>query len=45
MNVLLRYKAQVDERNKTQETPLHLACRQSHEHVVRSLLENGADPR
>ncbi|CAN0594314.1 unnamed protein product, partial [Ectocarpus sp. 12 AP-2014] len=45
VSVLLRYQAKIDQRNRGQETPLHLACRQSHASVVRLLLENGADPR
>ncbi|CAM9262843.1 unnamed protein product, partial [Laminaria digitata] len=42
--MLLGYKAHVDQRNRSNETPLHVACRQGHVNVVRFLLENGADP-
>ncbi|CAB1117648.1 unnamed protein product [Ectocarpus sp. CCAP 1310/34] len=45
VSVLLHYQAQIDQRNRGQETPLHLACRHSHASVVCLLLENGADPR
>lgn len=45
VRVLLSHKADVEQRNRAQETPLHLACRQGQARVVRSLLENGADSR
>lgn len=45
VKVLLGYNAHVEQRNRAEETPLHLACRQGHTQVVRLLLENGADPR
>lgn len=45
VGVLLSYKADVDRRNRSGETALHLACRQGRTRVVRLLLEKCADPR
>lgn len=44
VRVLLNFEVDVDQRNRTQETPLHFACRKGHIEVVRALLECGADP-
>ncbi|CAM9552363.1 unnamed protein product, partial [Choristocarpus tenellus] len=43
VRVLLAHGAAVDGRNRTQNTPLHLACQRGKDAVVETLLEAGAD--
>lgn len=40
----LRMKAELNVPDANGETPLHLAARQGHHHIVRRLVEAGADP-